>query len=139
MQKSAAVCEAMVRFYDRFSAGDVAGFADMITAWEGAFVIGTDPQQWEDGRETWIAGYESQISQIPGLRLAAGDLRGYAEGSLGWAADRPTFVLPDGTAIPTRLTAVLHQEDGQWKLVNAHFSVGVPDDELFDLIQRWAR
>jgi ketosteroid isomerase-like protein len=138
MQESMGVREAMLRFYDRFSAGDVAGFAQLITAWEDAFVIGTDPGEWQDGRATWIAGYEDQIRYVPGIRLETGDLRGYAEGTLGWAADQPTFVIPDGTTIPTRLTAVLHQEDGEWKLVNAHFSVGVPNEELFDLVKRWS-
>ena len=138
MQKSTAVEQAMLRFYDRFSAGDVEGFAQMITAWQDAFIVGTDPGEWQDGRTTWIAGYEEQISAVPGVRLEAGALRGYAEGTLGWAADRPSFVLPDGSAIPTRLTTVLRLEDGAWKLVNAHFSIGVPNEELFDLVQRWS-
>jgi ketosteroid isomerase-like protein len=138
MQKSAAVEQAMQHFYARFSAGDVEGFAQTITSWPDAFVVGTDPGEWQEGRTTWIAGYEEQITAIPGIRLEAGDLRGYAEGSLGWAADRPSFVLPDGTAISTRLTTVLRLEDGGWKLVNAHFSIGVPNEEMFDLVQRWA-
>jgi hypothetical protein len=139
MEQSSELKDLMLRFYDRFSAGDVEGFAQTITAWEGAFVIGTDPQQWEDGRAAWIAGYEAQVRQVEGIRLEPGDLRCYTEGSLGWAADRPTFVLPDGSTIPTRMTAVARLEDGAWKLVNAHFSVGVPDDEVVDLVQRWSR
>jgi hypothetical protein len=138
MEQSADVRQGMLRFYDRFSAGDVAGFAQTITAWEGAFVVGTDPGEWQNGRETWIAGYQEQVTAIPGIRMEAGDLRGYAEGSLGWAADQPSLVLPDGSRVPTRLTAVLRLEEGAWKLVNAHFSVGVPNEELFDLLKRWS-
>ena len=68
---------------------------------------------------------------MEGVGLQAGDnLRGYEEGSMGWAVDQPTFVLPAGSTIPTRLTAVVRQEDGgKWKLVHAHFAVGVPDEE----------
>jgi ketosteroid isomerase-like protein len=139
MERSNAVEQAMLRFYDRFSSGDVEGFAQMITAWPDAFVVGTDPGEWQDGRATWIAGYQEQIAAIPGVRLETGGLRGYAEGSLGWAADQPSFVLPDGTAISTRLTTVLRLEDGEWKLVNAHFSIGVPNEEMFDLVQRWSQ
>jgi hypothetical protein len=138
MEQSAEARAAMLRFYDRFSAGDIAGFAQMITNWEGAFVIGTDPGEWQESRSSWIAGYEEQITAIPGVRLEASDLRGYAEGTLGWAADQPSFVLPDGTKISTRLTTVLRLEDGAWKLVNAHFSIGVPNEELFDLLRRWS-
>lgn len=138
MHQSTDVREAMLRFYDRFAAGDVAAFAQTITSWEDAFVIGTDPGEWLDGRAAWIAGYEEQVRAVPGIRLEVGNLRGYAEDSLGWAADQPTFVIPDGSTIPTRLTAVLRLEDGIWKVVNAHFSVAVPNDELFDLLQRWS-
>jgi hypothetical protein len=128
----------MQRFYQLFSAGDVEGFAQIITQREDAFVIGTDPGEWQDGRATWIAGYEEQITAIPGVRLEAGDLRGYAEGTLGWAADQPSFILPDGTRIATRLTTVLRLEDNTWKVVNAHFSIGVPNEEMFDLVTRWS-
>jgi hypothetical protein len=61
----------------------------------------------------------------------------YAEGSLGWAADEPTFGFPDGSRMKCRLTAVLRNDGGKWKLVHMHVSVGVPDDEVGDLQARW--
>jgi SnoaL-like domain len=127
-----------MRFYQRFSAGDVASFAQGITSGNDALIIGTGPQEWLEGRETWIAGYQGQIAAIPEIRMEPGDPRGYAEGALGWVADRPTFVLPDGATIPARVTAVLRLEDGAWKFVNAHFSVGVPDEVLMEMLQRAA-
>lgn len=139
MPESTEVRAAMVRFYDRFSAGDVGAFAQGIAEGEDVFVIGTDPGEWQDGRSTWIAGYHEQVTAVPGIRMETGGLRAYAEGTVGWAADRPAFVLPNGFRIPTRLTAVLRQEAGAWQLVNAHFSIGVPNDELVDLVQRWSR
>jgi ketosteroid isomerase-like protein len=45
--------------------------------------------------------------------------------------------MPDGSAIKTRVTAVLRRDDGTWKLVHAHFSVGVPDEEVVELQKRW--
>jgi SnoaL-like domain len=138
MQQSPGVREAMQRFYDRFSAGDVGGFERTVSREPDGFVIGTGPTEWLDGRDAWIAGYREQIQAVPGIRLEAGTVRGWEEGTIGWAADRPRFVLPDGTAIPTRMTAVLRREDGEWRLVNAHFSVGVPDDAMIDLAQAGA-
>jgi hypothetical protein len=38
----------------------------------------------------------------------------------------------------TQLTAVIHQEEGQWKLVHMHLSVGVPDEQVIELQQRWS-
>lgn len=34
-------------------------------------------------------------------------------------------------------TAVLHREDDRWKLVHAHFSVGVPDEKVGELQKPW--
>ncbi|MDQ3589118.1 MAG: nuclear transport factor 2 family protein [Actinomycetota bacterium] len=79
-------------------------------------------------------GFEAE-----GVRLEAGDdPTGFEEGSMGWFVDEPTFVFPDGSAMDTRLTAVMHQEEGRWKLVHMHVSVGVPDEEVVELQRRWS-
>ncbi len=78
-------------------------------------------------------GFETE-----GFQLRAGPRpAGYAEGTLGWAVDEPSFVFPDGTAWVTRLTAVMHQMEGRWRLVHMHVSVGVPDEETLELQARW--
>lgn len=78
-------------------------------------------------------GFETE-----GLRLeTGGGAMAYEEGSLGWVADEPTFYFPDGSAMKTRLTAVLHQDAGKWALVHMHVSVGVPDEEVLELQRRW--
>jgi ketosteroid isomerase-like protein len=138
MQPSAGVREAMLLFYDRFSAGDVASFARSLSREADSMVIGTSPTEWYEGRDRWIAAYEEQITAIPGIRLEAGEVRGWEDGSVGWAADRPRFVLPNGLALPGRLTAVLRREDGEWKLAQAHFSVGVPDETALELATQGA-
>ena len=51
------------------------------------------------------------------------------EGSVGWAADCIKIRLPDATEIPCRLTMVWHQENGCWKIVQSHLSIGVGDDD----------
>jgi ketosteroid isomerase-like protein len=125
MQQSEGVKEAMLRFYDRFTANDAGSFDRLVSQEQDSMVIGTAPEEWMDDREKFRAAFGME-----GVRLEAGnDLRAWEEGSVGWLADRPTFVLPDGSTIPTRLTAVMRQEDGEWKLVQAHFSVGVSDEE----------
>ena len=48
---------------------------------------------------------------------------------MGWGTDRPRFVFPDGSRLPTRLTAILCHQDGDWKVVHRHFPVGVPDEQ----------
>jgi ketosteroid isomerase-like protein len=60
-----------------------------------------------------------------------GEVYASVEGNVGWVSSRPVWTLEDGTEIPTRSTAVFHREDGEWKMVQGHTSVGVSNEELF--------
>jgi SnoaL-like domain len=140
MRRSAEIRDTLLRFYEVFSVPDFGGFARIITqgADESVLLIGTDPGDWAEGRERWIAAREALTHSMEGLRLEAGDEpHGYEEGSMGWIADRPRAVLREG-AISTRLTDVVRQEEGAWKLVHIHLSVGVPDEEVVELQNRWS-
>ncbi len=140
MHRSAEVRDTLLRFYEVFPAGELEGFAQIITHEdEGVVVIGTDPAQWTEGREQWLAARQAVVREMEGLRFEAGEEpHGYVEGSMGWVADRPRAVLPDGNAISTRLTGVVRQEEGEWRPVHIHLSVGVPDEEVVELQKRWS-
>lgn len=56
---------------------------------------------------------------------------------MGWAFDCVTFHMPGGARLPSRLTAVLREEDGAWKIVHAHFSVAVPCDLALEQAGDW--
>jgi ketosteroid isomerase-like protein len=132
MQQSDAVRQAMLRFYDRLSASDVASF-DEVVAPDAVLIIGTAPGEWVTDRNRMRFGFETE-----GVRLeSGGGAVAYEEGSLGWVADEPTFYFPDGSAMKTRLTAVLRQAAGNWALVHMHVSVGVLDEEVLELQRRW--
>ena len=135
MAVSDGVKQAMLDFYERYSAGDVAAFAEQLTEQGDALVIGTDGGQWAEGRDAWVSGYQGVMEEMSGIQLRAGDqLVGHAKGAIGWAADRPSVVLPDGTDLPVRMTAVFRRERGGWKVVTAHLSLGVPDAKLAELL-----
>jgi hypothetical protein len=127
VEESAAVRDGILRFYEAFSSGDRAFSAALATG-PGVSVIGSGPGEGHDDRDSWVHAYETQIGAA-GLSLRGDDPTGYAEGTVGWGVDQPGFVLPDGSTLPTRLTAVLHEEGGEWKVVHLHFSVGVPDED----------
>ena len=134
MQRSADVRGGILRFYERFSAGEAGGFAEVISQAEGVSVIGSGPGEGHDDRDDWISTYERMMQgEMAGTRLGGGDPRAYEEGELGWGVDEPHFVFPDGSRLPTRLTAVLRQENGEWKVVHLHFSVGVPDEMAMEM------
>lgn len=133
MDESAEVRDAWVRFCDRLSAGDVDSFDDVVSA-EAKLIIGSAPGEWVDDRPRMKFGFEAE-----GVTLTPKEPRGYAEGSMGWVVDEPDFGFPDGSVMKPRVTAVMREEDGAWKLVHAHFSVGVPDEEVVELQRRWSQ
>jgi hypothetical protein len=53
-----------------------------------------------------------------------GDIKAYRVGNVGLVGDMPSFIEPNGTETPFRITSVFRQEDGSWKLVQAHISIG---------------
>jgi len=133
MKESQAVREAMLRFYDRLTAGDVGSFDQIVSSDPATLVIGTAPGEWVTERARLRFGFEAE-----GVGMEPGDARGWEEGSLGWVVDEPTMTFPDGSRIKTRLTGVLKQEDGAWRIVHFHISVGVPDEEVAELHKRWS-
>jgi hypothetical protein len=134
MQASETVRDTMLRFYDRISASDVSAFDELVSADPSTLVIGTAPGEWVTERDRLRFGFEAE-----GLRIDAGPSpAGHEEGTMGWFVDEPTYVFPgDAGRMRTRLTAVLHQEDGRWKIVHMHVSVGVPDEEVVASQARW--
>ena len=63
------------------------------------------------------------------LPIYSTNLEAYRESSVGWIVDRPTFRFDDGSEVQARLTAIVHDEGGHWKLVHLHLSLGVSNEE----------
>jgi hypothetical protein len=99
MQQSDGVREGLLRFYDRFSSGDPAGFADVIAEAAGVSVIGTGPGEGHDNRDDWISTYaEMMRGEMAGTRLEGHDPRAYEEGAVGWASTSRGSSFPTATA-----------------------------------------
>jgi hypothetical protein len=123
----------MLRFYDRLSAGDVDSFDSLVSMDPAGLVIGTAPGEWVTERERMRFGFETE-----GISIKPGNTAGFENGDSGFVVDEPTFFFPDGSGMQTRLTAVLQKEEGTWRLVHMHVSVGVPDEEVVELQKKWS-
>lgn len=131
MEESPAIREALLTFYDRRSSGDAAAF-DHVISRENKLHIGTGPGEWLEDVDRLRHGFSGfPLTLQPGPRPQA-----WAEGSMGFAADEPIMTFGD-VRIVTRLLAVFRLEDGEWRMVAAHFSAGVPDQEVTELQTRW--
>ncbi len=131
MERSDELLGVVVGFYEALSKGDLGFFDRHFSRSEGVRGIGTDPDEWWSGgrlAEVWQEQIEAMGGSMP---LEPGQPEAYTEGTVGWVADRPALVLPDGGRLPLRFTAVFHREDDDWKLVQSHGSIGVANEETF--------
>jgi ketosteroid isomerase-like protein len=119
--------EIVLRLYEAFSRGDADLMERVTSHRDGLVFIGTDPTEWYE--EIAPIRQMLQAQAGAGITVVPGDVRAYREGTVGWVADRGCFKLQDGSEVPFRLTAIFHQEDGSWKLIQEHASMGVSNEE----------
>jgi ketosteroid isomerase-like protein len=94
--------------------------------------IGSDASEWAEGYDEIMRLFrESTPEGELGVRVGLDDVKGFREGSVGWAAGHGYFEM-EGRRVPVRLTTVLHQEDGDWKAVQSHASIAVPNEQMLD-------
>lgn len=125
MERCAGIEQLLAEFYGTLRSPTgrrtVGGFASD----PDALFVGTDPWEWWSGGTAIRRRLAAVLRDTDGLDLIGADPRGFRDGNVAWVADRPLFVLPDGTQIPVRVTAVACQIDGRWQFVQAHLSLGM--------------
>jgi hypothetical protein len=136
MRESPEAGQALLRFYEAFTKavpGDMETFEHVFTRRDDLLIVGTAYHEWVAGPETG-----KQAWGMEGIGLEPGDPVAWEAGDVAWAVDRPSLVAGEAR-VPVRLTAVLLNEEGTWKLQHAHFSVGVPDEVGFQNALEWSR
>ncbi len=128
MEPSSSITASLTSLFEAVTSGDGDAIAQQTTAGPGLVFIGTDPDEWFEDLAPVRAMLEAQAGA--GVTVCHGPIKAYEEGTVGWAADQGHFVLPDGSEVPFRVTAVFHREDGSWKLVQEHASVAMPNEEV---------
>src|SRR5215213_9453448 len=103
MEHSEELKDLTLRFYKASATGDLSFFDRHVSRQEGAEFIGTDSNEWWEALEALREAARTQSEAIEGGRLQ----------------------------IPFRNTGVFRREDGEWKLVHGHTSIGVRSEELF--------
>lgn len=131
MKRNAELAAAIGHMYEVFNTGDASTINDFVSAETDILGIGTDPREWWAGSDAFRAAWNTQPAEMhaAGLRFEPGDIQAFSEGSVGWFADQPTLHTPNGGGVPMRLTGVYHQEDGAWKMVQFHLSIGAMNEE----------
>jgi hypothetical protein len=135
LKRSAELRELCMALSEAHSRADAPFIERHVSRQEGVLSIGSDPKEWIEGEQVLEAFKEAlqdeEVRSSPSEDDFVRELNAFVEGTVGWASSRFSWTRKDGREILMRWSAVFHQEDGEWKLVQAHASVGVPNEEAF--------
>lgn len=131
MESSDEIKNIMLRFYDAMTNLQTQTWLDLISQEEGVLCVGTDPNEWIAGYDEFRKYTKSIGPETAGMfTMIPGEIKAYQEGTAGWASDLACWKLPNGKDVPMRVTAVFHKENEEWKFVQWHASIGVPNAEV---------
>jgi class 3 adenylate cyclase/ketosteroid isomerase-like protein len=129
VEKSEEIRRVIERWTRAIAEGD-AECLERLSRHDGTLIVGTDPAEWWRGRET-RAVWGRQIEELRGVfSVRAEEIDAWEEGSVGWAALKETISV-DGETREARATYVLRLEQGEWKVVQAHWSLPQTNVDAF--------
>lgn len=111
--------------------GDLDAIDHQLSRDPSVLSVGTDASEWAEGHDNIMREFRESAPGELGFSLGLDQVKAFREGNIGWAICRGHFEA-DGRRVRTRTTVVLQREDGQWKTLHAHSSIGVPNDHMLD-------
>jgi hypothetical protein len=131
VERSDAVRQAYLTFLEHLASGPGEWVDRLTLTGEATAHVGSAPPDWWTGAataESWT--WAANAMRTTRIRLVPGDAEAYAEGTIGWVIDRPTFSNRNGGETETRVTALFRWDTESWKLVLFHNSIAVPDAQV---------
>jgi ketosteroid isomerase-like protein len=133
MEQSTEIRDIITSWFDAVGQGDPAWLDRYLSP--KVLVVGTDPNEWLDFEQaSTLLKSEVQEFGTLQLKISMNRAEGFREGSVGWGIAHPTITFPNGKSFSPRWAAVFHQEDGQWKAVQIHASLGVTNEALMKML-----
>jgi uncharacterized protein (TIGR02246 family) len=111
------------------NAGDAVRLRSMLSERPDAVHIGTDAEEWWTSKQVLDA--TAAAGGGDDIRAVADDIDIHVQGDIAWVEGRGRFTHAGGGERPVRMTGVFVREDGQWKVVQSHASIGVPNADIF--------
>jgi hypothetical protein len=127
MESSPELRDLTIHIAQAVGDGDVDFLERHTSRQPGTTFLGTDPDEWW----TDLSGLRQALvgQRAAGVEIIPGEPAAYQEGNVGWAVDRRLRFRVAEQEIPFRMSVVYHQEDGEWKMVHFHSSIGVPNED----------
>jgi len=130
LQRSLELEELVRTWFAAASIGEASVIDRHVSRDPAARLIGSDPTERYAGEE--VARFlRGEVEGAGGkARFTPTETEAFSEGTVGWATTLLTITLPDGRSVSPRWSAVFHREDDEWRFVQTHASIAVPNDEV---------
>ena len=125
------VTELVAAMYGAMRRGDAALVSELLSR-DVSVVIGiNDAIHWE-GHEEASAGFATRFAGGLGLDVEGSDEpRVHRHGDICWFDDRPLLGAGSDAWVVGRFTGVVRlEEDGRWRVVQWHASLGTPPQDV---------
>ena len=120
MEPSVELRELTKQLAQAVGAGDVAFLARHTSRQPGVAFLGTDPDEWWTDLAGLRRALEGQVAA--GVEVVPGEPVAYQAG------DRALRFRIGEREQPFRMSMVYRREEGVWRMVHFHSSLGVPND-----------
>lgn len=121
----------VTEYFDALVAGDIERLAGMMSDAESYVKIGTDVDEVIEGGENALEYYRHHAVCAKDFSIRFENLDVQERGNVAWFYTRQRWRLKwcgIREELGMRMTGVLEKEDGHWRFVQIHASVGVPVD-----------
>jgi len=120
-------------WYYAASEGQLEKFLSFFLADERTTYFGTDPSELWYGFKQIRSNFEDNFKQFGKWTIMSKNLVVHQIGDTALFTDDVELSAhygSTGIAEEARMTGALVKHNGQWKIVQAHFSLGIPNSEL---------
>ena len=114
-------------YFDALVEGDAPRLIEMMASADYYVKIGTDVGEFVEGGETAIDYYQHHAASTEDFTIMCEHLDVQERGDVAWFYTRQIWRLKWKGAfeqLAMRMTGVLEKEDGRWKFVQIHASIG---------------
>lgn len=131
MERSPELEQLVVAWFAGASRGDASLVDAHVSHGDGTRLIGSDPGEVFSGGRAVAEFLRGEIQSAGGnAAFSPANVEAFQEGTVGWATTNVTITMPDGKHVSPRWSAVFHMEDGVWRFVQTHASIGVANEDI---------
>lgn len=131
MQRSPDLEDLVGAWFEAATRGAASLVDTRVSPGEGTRLIGSDPGERFSGGTAVAEFLRGEVEGAGGqVKFAPTETEAFSEGTVGWATTSLTITMPDGKHVSPRWSAVFHQENGDWRFVQTHASIAIPNEAI---------